>query len=154
MADFMVMAVHDGVYDVPEDAFCCALVGLAVALEVSVEDLPALAHLHNQIEFLGGLEYLVESDDVWVVYLLQDGDFGPQPVRILHLLLLDDFDGTDLVVAFLDGLDDHSVLALAHGGLLLVEAVVVLDLAVFGLDEPFLLEECATTVLHLQKYQL
>jgi hypothetical protein len=133
-----------GLEHVHEVQQCFGLSEMPVVLDEPFQCAP-IAVLIDEVVVIDGLEDLHELDDMVVLLDFGEGldfvdgallEFGAH----LELLDLDDFDGHKLVGAFVGGLVDFTVLALAHDLL----QVVVLDLLnhCFSVNNYYLLITC------------
>lgn len=101
----MAVAVVDALEDLLETV-CGLGLGEELLLDDLVEQLSALAQLSDEVKVLVVFKVLVELEDVGVVKLLEDGDFGAELLDVLDLLAGDGLAGPVLL--------GHSVPALGH----------------------------------------
>ena len=61
-----------------------------------IEQLAAAAILHDHVKLFFSFNYLIELNDIWVSYLLEDFDFPSDSLDIfliVNLVFFEDFDG-------------------------------------------------------------
>ena len=130
MTDPAVMSVVDG-HEYLFEYNSCLFFREELLRNDSVEQLSAVAFLHDKINGLFVLKVLVHFNDIWVVQSLENLNFSSELSHILDLFLFDNLDGPLLLGEFVRARLDDSVRAAAE----FVSDVVVLFQVIHVLDD-------------------